>query len=381
MIKSLVDIFAGSFYKKYAKQFFIGFCLLLSYFLFIQIAGVFLKNTRDYWSLFLSLSIGSEPLFIGLYWIFSISFMVFGKNHVCNQIRLPENDFLRFTLNCLSLRSRWSIWLIIISIINSPIILYCIYSTCISYLIQGNLTGLLSVSFLSLITIIEIYLIDNFAFSPKKTLTQKSIPKFFSFAVSINSIKLYNIIRNNLSVLLVVKFSGILVIYVFTNLTGLDLTGIDIKASALLAIILASFSSIILYKDYLFDGTKMIFSLNFPHSKLIRYMRNSPLYLILLIPELTLLWINLNFFSTLMIALILLALLLVIRSIIYCIGNHSMNVIKAVSIYFFIAFFFILYNYFIPFLFFSILISIPLFCKYYQCENQSQSGLLTRIII
>lgn len=368
MIKSLIEIFVISFFKKYAKQFFIGFCLIFSYFIFIQIAGVFLKNTRDFWTLFLSLSIGTEPLFIASYWIFSFVYFSFGMKHIITQCNLSENDFLRFTFNTSNNYSRWSSWLVVISLINAPIIFYCLYSISVSYIIQNDLTGILSFIFLIILSVAEIILLDNLSFKPKRDFSNKVIPPILLDNYPYHTIKFYNILKNSLITHFVIKFLNLFSIFVLFKLMGLDYSIMNLKEYTFLALVIASFTSILLYKDFLFEGSKMLFFLNFPISKFNRYTRIIPFYILVLLPEIVIL-IAINPIKGIYTTVILLSYLLVFRSIIHCIGNHPMNVVKAISLYFFITLIFILYNFIIPYMIASILFSILTFFKYYQYEK------------
>ena len=362
----IIQVFAASFFKRYAKQFFIGFCLLFSYFILIQLAGVFLANTRDYWTLFLSMSIGTEPLFIGLFWIISILYFLFGMNHILKISKAEENTFLRFTFNCSDRKTRWKLLMIAFSIINSPILLYCIYSTTIAYIIRGNLFGIITFIFLLILIFIEVIYIDRTAFKPRKNSNPISLTLI---SISYSSIKLYNLLQNNLSLLIILKFFNLLALFVFAKLAGLDLGKLDLRSCAFLALMLATFSSILIYKDFLFEGNRMLFTLNFPYSRFSQYVRIIPYLMLLLVPEIIFLFYFYNFLFSIHTIIILIAFLLIIRSIIYGIGNNPMDIIKIISIYAFTALFFILYDLTIPFVVFSILISLVLFYKFYQFEK------------
>lgn len=340
----LIQIFVRGFYKKYAKLFFIVFCLIASYFLFIQIAGVFLEHNRDFWTLFLALQFATEPLFILIFWIISFLFITLVFRFISSEIQTQKLEFLKYTFFVLDRKERIKSWLRIFSLINLPILIYGLFSLLVGYVLLGKLTGFWSILYILLLNFIMIYWIDFNRFNIKN---HNRIPAFYS---SINPKEYYwifnliNQLKTNLTLFVGTKVVCIISIVVIVKYFGIAGEGFTWNVLIFLSLIVALLNSILIYQDVVFEGSKMKFILTFPFSRPQKFFNSLPYYLILILPEGILTIYFFDFGKFLVVLVSLLIFVLFIKSTIMAIGKQPLKVIKILSLIFFVSFILLLYK-------------------------------------
>lgn len=340
----LIQIFVRGFYKKYAKLFFIVFCLIASYFLFIQIAGVFLEHNRDFWTLFLALQFATEPLFILIFWIISFLFITLVFRFISSEIQTQKLEFLKYTFFVLDRKERIKSWLRIFSLINLPILIYGLFSLLVGYVLLGKLTGFWSILYILLLNFIMIYWIDFNRFNIKN---HNRIAAFYS---SINPKEYYwifnliNQLKPNLTLFVGTKVVCIISIVVIVKYFGIAVEGFTWNVLIFLSLIVALLNSILIYQDVVFEGSKMKFILTFPFSRPQKFFNSLPYYLILILPEGILTIYFFDFGKFLVVLVSLLIFVLFIKSTIMAIGKQPLKVIKILSLFFFVSFILLLYK-------------------------------------
>ncbi len=340
----LIQIFVRGFYKKYAKLFFIVFCLIASYFLFIQIAGVFLEHNRDFWTLFLALQFATEPLFILIFWIISLLFISLVFRFISSEIQTQKLEFLKYTFFVLDRKERIKSWLRIFSLINLPILIYGLFSLLVGYVLLGKLTGFWSILFILLLNFIMIYWIDFNRFNIKN---HNRIAAFYS---SINPKEYYwifnliNQLKTNLTLFVGTKVVCIISIVVIVKYFGIAVEGFIWNVLIFLSLIVALLNSILIYQDVVFEGSKMKFILTFPFSRPQKFFNSFPYYIILILPEGILTIYFFDFGKFLVVLISLLIFILFIKSAIMAIGKQPLKVIKILSLFFFVSFILLLYK-------------------------------------
>lgn len=340
----LIQIFVRGFYKKYAKLFFIVFCLIASYFLFIQIAGVFLEHNRDFWTLFLALQFATEPLFILIFWIISFLFISLVFRFISSEIQTQKLEFLKYTFFVLDRKERIKSWLRIFSLINLPILIYGLFSLLVGYVLLGKLTGFWSILYILLLNFIMIYWIDFNRFNIKN---HNRIAAFYS---SINPKEYYwifnliNQLKTNLTLFVGTKVVCIISIVVIVKYFGIAVEGFTWNVLIFLSLIVALLNSILIYQDVVFEGSKMKFILTFPFSRPQKFFNSLPYYLILILPEGILTIYFFDFGKFLVVLVSLLIFVLFIKSAIMAIGKQPLKVIKILSLFFFVSFILLLYK-------------------------------------
>lgn len=340
----LIQIFVRGFYKKYAKLFFIVFCLIASYFLFIQIAGVFLEHNRNFWTLFLALQFATEPLFILIFWIISFLFITLVFRFISSEIQTQKLEFLKYTFFVLDRKERIKSWLRIFSLINLPILIYGLFSLLVGYVLLGKLTGFWSILYILLLNFIMIYWIDFNRFNIKN---HNRIAAFYS---SINPKEYYwifnliNQLKTNLTLFVGTKVVCIISIVVIVKYFGIAVEGFTWNVLIFLSLIVALLNSILIYQDVVFEGSKMKFILTFPFSRPQKFFNSLPYYLILILPEGILTIYFFDFGKFLVVLVSLLIFVLFIKSTIMAIGKQPLKVIKILSLFFFVSFILLLYK-------------------------------------
>lgn len=340
----LIQIFVRGFYKKYAKLFFIVFCLIASYFLFIQIAGVFLEHNRDFWTLFLALQFATEPLFILIFWIISFLFIALVYRFISSEIQTQKLEFLKYTFFVLDRKERIKSWLKIFSLINLPILIYGLFSLLIGYVLLGRLTGFWSILYILLLNFIMIYWIDFNRFNIKN---HNRIAAFYS---SINPKEYYwifnliNQLKTNLTLFVGTKSVCIISIVVIVKYFGIANEGFTWNVLIFLSLIVAVLNSILIFQDVVFEGRKMKFILTLPFSRLQKFFNSIPYFLILILPEGILTIYFFDFGKFLVVLISLMIFVLFIKSTIMAIGKQPLKVIKILSLFFFVSFILLLYK-------------------------------------
>ena len=340
----LIQIFVRGFYKKYAKLFFIVFCLIASYFLFIQIAGVFLEHNRDFWTLFLALQFATEPLFILIFWIISFLFITLVFRFISSEIQTQKLEFLKYTFFVLDRKERIKSWLRIFSLINLPILIYGLFSLLVGYVLLGKLTGFWSILYILLLNFIMIYWIDFNRFNIKN---HNRIAAFYSSIDPKEYYWIFNLInqlKTNLTLFVGTKVVCIISIVVIVKYFGIAGEGFTWNVLIFLSLIVALLNSILIYQDVVFEGSKMKFILTFPFSRPQKFFNSLPYYLILILPEGILTIYFFDFGKFLVVLVSLLIFVLFIKSTIMAIGKQPLKVIKILSLFFFVSFILLLYK-------------------------------------
>ena len=340
----LIQIFVRGFYKKYAKLFFIVFCLIASYFLFIQIAGVFLEHNRDFWSLFLALQFATEPLFILIFWIISFLFITLVFRFISSEIQTQKLEFLKYTFFVLDRKERIKSWLRIFSLINLPILIYGLFSLLVGYVLLGKLTGFWSILYILLLNFIMIYWIDFNRFNIKN---HNRLAAFYSSIDPKEYYWIFNLInqlKTNLTLFVGTKVVCIISIVVIVKYFGIAVEGFTWNVLIFLSLIVALLNSILIYQDVVFEGSKMKFILTFPFSRPQKFFNSLPYYLILILPEGILTIYFFDFGKFLVVLVSLLIFVLFIKTTIMAIGKQPLKVIKILSLFFFVSFILLLYK-------------------------------------
>ncbi|MFZ4263237.1 hypothetical protein ACFRAE_14445 [Sphingobacterium sp. HJSM2_6] len=366
----LVNIFAKGFYKKYAKAFLFGFCMSFSYCIYIQTAGEFLLETRDFWTMLISLKIATDPIFILIFWIFSLIYTVIFLKYLRFELTQERNSFIQYTLNGMKSTNRRSLWFLVLLVVFLPLLLFSIYSVFIGCYLENNLLGLVNLIYVFVLMVISVIYINHFRLfniSEKEKLFRISSFKLGKGQQYL--LNLFNHINHNLGPLIASKVLSILTIYILIILFNIETTVNDYRYVIFVALTLSCFNSFLLYKDFIFEGSSMAFLLNFPINSVKRFILPIPYYLVLIIPEIIYIAILLKFQSSILAFCSIIIFMLAIRSFILSIGNRPLSVIKCISIYYFLILILILYGGYFIALILIFFISYFFFRRNYTYEN------------
>ncbi|MVZ67021.1 hypothetical protein GQF61_14260 [Sphingobacterium sp. DK4209] len=374
MLRTLALVFGKTFYKKYAKLFIICFCLIFSYFFFMQIAGVFLFNSRDFWSLFLSIQVAMDPIFMLGFVVFATLYALFALNFMREELRTAKNQFLKHSFFILTKGKRWKRLAIVFLVINLPILLYSIYAAFVASILYHDFKGWLVAIYSISIAIISMLVFDRFAF---RYSLNENISTRLAWMIRPNwpmfTINLLALGRGSSGLILIVKSIGILLLLVAFRLSHLNPEEFDTRFISFLALSLASVNAMLVYRDFLFQRSKMRFVLNFPLSVSQRYWAAVPFLCILLIPEFIFSSINLPIVSCLFFILASLIFILAIRTLISNIGNKPLMVLKVCGVCYFIGLILVLYNFSFFLMLFAFLYSFLFFRRCYRYEQLKDS--------
>lgn len=370
MKSTLIKIFAKGFYKKYAKAFLLGFCMFFSYCIFIQTAGEFLTESKDFWTMLISLKVATDPVFIGLFWVTAIIYVIILLKYIRFELIQERNSFLQYTLNGMKSSTRRNYWAVVILIGLLPLIVYACYSLLIGYYLANNLRGGFSLLYLLGLLIVAVLYIDHFRLI---SITDRENP-LLRYSTRFNKgqlhlFNLYNHINHNLATLIVSKSLSLLTIYVLISLFGIKGTENDIRYVIYITMTLGCINAVLLYKDFVFEGQSMIFMLNFPSNRIKRFILPIPYYLILVLPEIIYLAFAFRLQSFSIAVLSIIIFILAIKSFIFSFGNRPLSVIKCISTYYFIALILILYGLQFIVLFLTLILSIILFMRNFTYEK------------
>ncbi|MGH2624001.1 MAG: hypothetical protein ACRDE7_10065, partial [Sphingobacterium sp.] len=309
-------------------------------------------------------------IFIGLFWLFSLFYALFFSKYIRNQLREEKNEFLQYTLNGIPARSRISFWIIVTLVGFIPLLLYACYSLSIGLYIAKNYGGLLTVLFVMGLVAITVVYTDNLRLTTSKENTDLSFTYAHQFNHSrLNLFNLFNHLNYNLPTFIVTKLVCLLTIYILINLFDLEESANNIRYLIFITMTIASINSALLYQDFIFEGKKLLFMLNFPYRKIQRFIFILPHYLLLILPEFIYLAVSLKFHLSIIAICSCMIFLLWIRSLILLVGNTPLSVIKSISAYYFVIFIFILYGFHFFALLCTLIASFLLFSRYYSYEK------------
>ncbi|WP_437919731.1 hypothetical protein [Sphingobacterium sp. LRF_L2] len=371
MRSTFLQIFVKGFYKRYTKSFLLSFVMVSSYFLYMQTAGVFLTETADYWTMFVSIKLLTEPLFVLLFCLIAIFYACLAVRYVRIEIAKKSNQFLYYTFMGMPKGQRWKIWMITVLLIQLPLFIYVLYSLFVGYYYcTAPPYGLPILLFLTAVNVGTVICMDTLSRTHSSTRqSKKSLGTRF---IPLNLVLLINHCYNNKLVLIATKILVLVTVFLFKE----PLADLDFRLTILLALILACFNSALLYQDFVFQSQRMAFMLNFPKTIFHRFIETSLYYSILISPEIVYATIASNFFLGVgVFTLSYLIFLHFVKSLILSVGNRPLKISKAITLYFFVGLTLILYEATILLMILSLLVAVLLFYKYFQyskfCDNQN----------
>ena len=361
MPNSFLQIFSKGFYKKYTKSLLLFFTMVVSYCFYMQTAGVFLTESSDYWNLFVSIKVLTEPIFALFFCLIAFAYTGLGIRYIASEMAKEPNQFLYYTFRGMPKGLRWRTWMLTMFLIQLPLFVYILYSLAVGYDQVGAQYGFLIIIFLVTINCGASMYIDRLSRKHHRPAKPKSMRQFSS--IPLNLVLLMNHFHNNRIILMVTKILVLLTVYLFMYSS----INHDARLLALLALILACFNGGLLYQDFVLQSQRMAFTLNFPYKTFRRFMEPIPYYILLISPEIILVIATSdNFFDFGLFAVFYLVFLLLFRSVILSIGNLPLQVSKALMLCFFTGLLFILYQAMILWIVLSLLAAILLFYKFFR---------------
>lgn len=361
MQSSFLQIFSKGFYKKYTKSLLLFFTMVVSYCFYMQTAGVFLTESSDYWNMFVSIKVLTEPIFALSFCVIAFLYTGLGIRYITSEMTKESNQFLYYTFMGMPKGLRWKTWMLTMFLIQLPLLVYTIYSLVVGYYQVGIQYGFLIIIFLAVLNFGASTYIDRLSKNYYRPAKSKS-RRLFSL-IPLNLTLLINHLHNNRIILVLTKILVLMTVYCFMHSS----INHDSRLAGLLALILACFNGAILYQDFLFQSQRMAFTLNFPYKMFKRFMEPIPYYILLISPEIILVIVaSDHFLYFCLFTVFYLVFLLLFRSLILSIGNLPLQVSKAFMLCFFTGLLFILYQATIVLSALSLLVAILLFNKFFR---------------
>ncbi|UIR57310.1 hypothetical protein LZQ00_05710 [Sphingobacterium sp. SRCM116780] len=364
MNRVLIPLFVTAYFKKYANTFFILFGLLVSYFLFIQTAGDFFEHSQEYWSFLIPIQVVQEPISLALFFLISLLYAYSCMRFVRQQLYEDSTNFLQLSLKGLGIKEEFRIWLIVYSLLFSPLITYGLFVIVIGFLLGEApfMYFILGIILLPL-PISAYYTARLYCFKHRDRRLFLSF-RYKGWWNSLLGIKLAYHLQYNKLLIGLTKGFGLVLIYLF--LYPFDVRGWDIRTVYLLAMCIALLHTVLLYKEFIYEAVYMTFTLNFPYRMIQRYGHRVWYFLILCILELSFVCYLTNIQYALLFLVFLLANILFLNSLILSIGNQALLLVKILTLYFFICILLILYHILWVLMAAILILSILLFFKHYH---------------
>lgn len=287
--KVLIRTFAVGFYKVHAGLLLTLFVTLFINFFFTNVLNQTHLNQEQILlnNLKLVLTSVSNPVAMGVLFIFWLAYTMKSCQYVASQLTLNQYQFLFYSSNALSLRKQFQTWFLVQTVISIPILVLGLFAVGVGFafdyfliplFIPVYLIVLLSGSALYYTRILNNLIARKPAFYVPDLI--KNFPKPFF------SLFLYQIIyRFKLTYGISKLISAILVIGMYALFRD-NANDIRIAGVSMLGVIAAH--TVLIYQSNEFERSYLTFARNFPFTKSELYVQFAALYLLLILPEIIL---------------------------------------------------------------------------------------------
>jgi hypothetical protein len=366
LTKVLVKIFSNGFYKVHAGLLVTLFATAIIYFIFINVSdqSSLSPDEQLYYNLSLVLEFVSNPVIMGIVFIFWLLYTVKSWQYVAGQLLLTSQQFLFYSSTSLNKAHQFRSWFMVQLVIMLPIIGYGLFAFTIGFIFGHLLFPAITLLYIFLLTGISAFLYVRLINRLAKPNTQNYLFKItYKWEKPFFSLFLYHVFDNmKVSFVLTKIISGITVtgiLYFFSDVS-LDLR---VANMAVLAVIMVH--AVLIFQEHRFNETYMGFSRNLPLSRGKLFTGFIGIYLLILLPEF--IWISTRFSPPIAISLSLLGLsiALLFRNLLYWLGLNMQYYLKWVGGLFFLFQFLIMYDFFWSIILLNFLLSFSIFYIYY----------------
>lgn len=364
LIKVLLKIFVFGFYRMHAGLLLTLFISLFIHFFFTSVLnqthltqeGIILNNLK------LVLTSVSNPAAMGLLFLIWLIYTVKSAKYVMAQLSMPQNQFLFYSSNSLSIRRQLVSWLVIQFLISLPIIALGMFATAIGFIFHYYVIPAIIPFYLGLLIFASAYYYTG---SSNQLIQNNDETYSLGFVKNwpkpLFSLFLYQILSANSLTYLITKLgSGVILtgFYVLFYKANSDLRS---AGMAILAVILSH--AVLIFQSHEFETNFLRFARNFPDSRQRVFSNITMLHLILILPEIIWIFATNNLLGTVEITLLGISFALLLRTILYRLGLKMAAYLQYAFGLFIVSSLFLLFGLIWPVVFLNLVISSILFYR------------------
>lgn len=343
LTRILIKLFSRGFYRANAGLLLFCFVAVVSYTLLMNTAGTMTHEMFEFYQLIIMLTFISSPLAMTMIFIVWLLYTIKSWQYVTTQMKAVENTFLAYSSTSMSKFSQWRSWWWMQFVITLPVLAYGVLSVicgCIfhQYLIPF-ISLLYSLLLVSLSAVIYVWQAnrpaDAVSFSTVMTLKWKK--PFFSLF-------LYHMIyKLKTGILLTKAFSVFCLASGMYAIFGTNRQ--DLRGAALILLTAIASHIYLLYQEHRFEVMTLSFSRNFPYSRNRLFLYNVLRYLLLLSPEIILLFCIQPIPAASLLLMYGISTLLLLRGLLYWMGLDMNRYLPVAFVVYIALFMLILYGY------------------------------------
>jgi len=343
--KVLLKVFSKGFFKEHAGFLLFLFGVILSHIFWLKPLGGHLTHEQSiFFHLIMLISFASDPIMTILFTLACIIYSVKSWNYINKQLHSPSNQFLYYSISSQSYFTQFKNWWVVQAVISLPIIIIGFAAIAV-----GTSYGyfLLPCSILVLLIIliftgafIHTHRINAIIWSKS---SKYYLGNLYNGTKPLFSLFIFHIIDQLKLPYALTKLISLLTFFAFTFFFH-DLKN-DPRIAEITSLLLASGNGYLIYKHRKFEEDKLPFLRNLPISKVKVYLNVILLYIIILLPELLLIYQITNPSKALILAICCLGISLLNYSALYLIKTVK-SYTRYLFLLFFACFMLIMFGYF-----------------------------------
>lgn len=317
----LIKTFSRGFFRVHSGMLLFLFVAVFSYCFFILTAGTITPDKALVFNIIFMLSFASAPIMMILVFIVWLVYTVKSWQYVAAQLRMDQYQFLFYSSTSLSKRKQFKSWFFAQLFISIPLIVYGLFSVVAGAIYGHYLIPVLIVIYLLFLNGISaslyLRLMNRIMRNEESTALNKLTN---SWKKPFQILFLYDIIHRKKLAFLITKIlcwailSGVFLLFA-------DLRN-DLRIAGMAILGVAVAHTFLIYQGQRFEVQYLSFSKNFPYSRNRLYVQLILLYVLLLLPEGTWLFIRFDVITASGLFLLMLSITLLFRSLLYRIGLH-----------------------------------------------------------
>jgi hypothetical protein len=286
----LVKLFAYRFYKAHSGLLLFFFVTVVISFFFVNVLNEthLTEEDRIRHNLLLTLTFIESPTFTLFIFAAWLIFMIKSWSYTADQLRLPQHQFLFYSLNAQSKKQRFSQWSAVQTIIALPLAIYALFALTIGLIYGHYLIPVIILCYIAILVVtgaavcirLDNTFIDHNTVPWTMNITRPWPKPFFT-------LPLYHLLHRQKITLLITKLLSASLLAAGVFLLPENMT--DSRVIGILALGIATVHAFIVYQAYTFSNTYLIFWRNFPHTNTRRLALTIMTFLVLVLPEL--LWL------------------------------------------------------------------------------------------
>jgi len=376
LTRILIKLFSRGFYRANAGLLLFSFVAIVSYTLLMNTAGTMTHEMFAFYQLIILLTFISSPLAMTVIFIVWLLYTIKSWQYVCTQLKAVENTFLNYSSTAMSTFSQWRSWWWMQFVIALPLLAYGIISVICGWLFQHYLIPVISLLYILLLISVSAGIYVWLANRPTDVVLFRSGMRL-QWKKPFFSLFLYHMIyRLKTGSLITKAFSVFCLGSGMYAIFGSNRQ--DIRGAGIILLTAVAAHIYLIYQEHRFEVMTLSFARNFPYSRNRLFLYHVLRYVLLLLPEIILLFCIQPVTTACLLMVYGISILLLLRGLLYWMGldmNRYLPVAFGVYITLFVC---LLYGYIWQAAVTNLLLGYVLFyTRYYKLApivNDNRSG-------